>query len=149
MEDMRFGEDEDEDDDFQDAELETEAASQGEPLSPSAAQADASASDSPDKGEELSLTCTAAVPVKGLCRLSCVLMMLKAITGSPKNKVLCHASADEQQGGPPGMPDNKAASFARAFARIMESGGSGRGLLQVGAPFTSFYTVTMKEHCVP
>ena len=30
------------------------------------------------------------------------------------------------------IPDNKAASFARAFAKIMESAGPGRGLLQVG-----------------
>lgn len=40
--------------------------------------------------------------------------------------------ADEQQKGQGGtVPDNKAASFARAFAKIMESGSSGRGLLQV------------------
>jgi hypothetical protein len=70
------------------------------------------------------------------CRLCCCLVMLKSITGLPNSNMLCHASADEQQVGPTGMPDNKAASFARAFARIMQSGGTGRGLLQVGAPFT-------------
>ena len=47
----------------------------------------------------------------------------------------CAMNADEQHNGPtePGgaMPDNKAASFARAFAKIMESGGPGKGLLQV------------------
>ncbi|CAL5220524.1 g2556 [Coccomyxa viridis] len=39
--------------------------------------------------------------------------------------------ADERPSGPGGaIPDNKAASFARAFAKIMESAGPGRGLLQ-------------------
>ena len=42
--------------------------------------------------------------------------------------------ADEQQIGTletnDTVPDNKAASFARAFAKIIESGESGRGLLQ-------------------
>ena len=41
-------------------------------------------------------------------------------------------AADERPSGPGGaIPDNKAASFARAFAKIMESAGPGRGLLQV------------------
>lgn len=41
--------------------------------------------------------------------------------------------ADEQPSeGGAAIPDNKAASFARAFAKIMESAGPGRGLLQVG-----------------
>lgn len=65
---MRSDEDEDEVDEFQDDKLETEAASQGEALGASAAQADASASDSPDEGEESSLACTTAVPLKGLCK---------------------------------------------------------------------------------
>ena len=42
--------------------------------------------------------------------------------------------AEERLGGPleprETLPDNKAASFARAFAKIIESGESGRGLLQ-------------------
>ena len=42
--------------------------------------------------------------------------------------------AEERLGGPlepsETLPDNKAASFARAFAKIIESGDSGRGLLQ-------------------
>ena len=136
MEDMRSDEDEDEDDEFQDDTLETEAASQGEALGASAAQADASASDSPDEGEESSLACTTAVPLKGLCSLRCAVTMLISITRFSESNMLCHASADERQGLPSGLPDNKAVSFARAFARIMESGGSGRGLLQVGAPFS-------------
>ncbi len=42
-------------------------------------------------------------------------------------------AADERPSGPGGaIPDNKAASFARAFAKIMESAGPGKGLLQVG-----------------
>ena len=56
--------------------------------------------------------------------------------------------AEEQQGGSlepsETLPDNKAASFARAFAKIIESGDSGRGLLQAGfSPVRTTHTFSL------